>query len=385
MILLSRIPYPLEKGDKLRAFNQIKLLAKENEITLCCLTDSKPHKEAHKILSEFCKNTYFIKLNKFKIYQNTLSSYFDKKPLQTHYFYQEEAQKKIDQIIQDHAPQHIYCQLIRVTEYVKKYSFIPKTLDYMDCLSVGMKRRSNKTSLLSTFFKDEAKRLANYENLIFDLFEHKTIISEQDKQEIKHPLKNNIHVIPNGIDTSFFSPTAISRDKEFDLVFTGNMGYPPNIDCAQYLASEIMPLLVKKKPEIKLLISGANPSAKVRKLANKNIIVTGWVDDIRESYAKGKIFIAPLKLGSGLQNKLLEAMAMQIPCITSQLANGALNANQNEQILIAEKAQEYVQHIFKLLEDKPLYNRISKNGYEHVLENFSWQSSVNKLNNILHT
>lgn len=384
MVLLSRIPYPLEKGDKLRAFYQLKHLSQEHEIILCCLTDSKPHAQAKEKLLKYCKNVYFIRLNKFKIFMNVLRSLGGRNPLQTYYFYQKDAQNVVDKIIEKHAPNHIYCQLLRVTEYVNKYSFINKTLDYMDCLSAGMKRRAAKSNmLLRPIFKEESKRLKYYEAKVFDFYKHKTIISEQDRLEIDHPLKNKIEVVANGIDTEFFSSEHIQSNVQYELVFTGNMAYPPNIDCALFIAQEILPIVRKKYPKIKLLISGANPVSKIKKLKSEFIHVSGWVDDIRNSYAQGKIFLAPLQLGSGLQNKLLEAMSMKIPCITSTLANGALKAKPNEEILIAQNAQEYAQCIYALLEDMQLYQKVSENGHRYVQQNFSWKASVDTLNKII--
>ena len=114
------------------------------------------------------------------------------------------------------------------------------------------------------------------------------------------------------------------------------MSYPPNVNAVMYIAKEIFPLLLKHKPDIKLLIAGATPTNAVKSLANANIHVSGWMDDIRDAYNESSIFLAPLQIGTGLQNKLLEAMSMELPCITSALANNALKACDGEEILIGE-------------------------------------------------
>src|SRR5690606_15198329 len=157
---------------------------------------------------------------------------------------------------------------------------------------------------------------------IFDYFENKTIISEQDKQLIQHPDANQIQCVPNGIDESFFQFEPITKD--VDLVFVGNMNYPPNIEAITYLNNELLPEL----KGIKLLNSGASRAKKIQPIDNNNPNgeLTGWVDDIRTSDARGKIFIAPMFIGTGMQNKLLEAMAMGLPFITTPLANNAIQA-----------------------------------------------------------
>src|SRR5690606_15491817 len=180
-ILLSRVPYPLEKGDKLRAFHQIKELSKNHDIYLCALNTNRLHPEAIEKLSPYCKEIKIIKLSKWSILLNLLYSLlFSGLPLQIAYFYNRRAKSEILNFFNNHKIEHLYCQLIRVTEYVKAYP-CPKTLDYMDALSRGMERRIEKAPFyLKPFVKIESKRLKKYEHFIFSEFDHKTIISEQD-------------------------------------------------------------------------------------------------------------------------------------------------------------------------------------------------------------
>jgi polysaccharide biosynthesis protein PslH len=377
MILLSRFPYPLEKGDKLRAYYQIKYLAQYHEIVLCCLTDKKIDPNDLDQLKPFCSDILIIKLNKFELIYRLVLGIFQKKPWQVNYFYQKHAQKKIDLFIEKHLPKHIYCQLIRVTEYVKKYTIIPKSLDYMDALSAGAEKRQEKSSFLLKFlFKEEAKRLKKYEQTIYPYFQYHTIISSQDKEKLQLP----IQIIPNGVDTEKFKP--IDLTKKYDIVFTGNMSYPPNVDSAIYLAKEILPLLLKDFPAINILISGANPVQKVKNLTNKYITVSGWVEDISLSYAESKIFVAPMRIGSGLQNKLLEAMAMKIPCVTTPLAHKALG-DVSDAVICAKNNEEFVIQIYKLLTDEKYYEYTAQKGYNFVKNQFNWDSHCEKLNKMI--
>ena len=381
-VLLSRFPYPLEKGDKLRAFHQIKELSKNHEIILCALSDEKVSKESIQILSVYCSEIKVIRLYKLGIYFKLLwKQLFSNQSIQVAYFYNNKAQKVIDNLLQKHQPNHIYCQLIRVTEYVRKRD-IPKTLDYMDALARGMERRVEEAPFyLRWFLKSETTRLKRYEHFILDDFDNATIISEQDKELIVNIKNDNIVVVPNGVDYQTYQQIEI--EKSYDLIFTGNMAYPPNVDSAVYLVNEIMPLVWQQKPKTKLVIVGAKPDAKVKKLSSKNIVVTGWVDDISEYYAKSKIFVAPMQIGTGLQNKLLEAMAMNLPCITSNLANNALNAEPNKSVLIGENPNDYANHVVQLLDNKDLCQNIADNGFQFVKENYTWQGSTAILEKII--
>ncbi|HEY9115614.1 MAG TPA: glycosyltransferase, partial [Bacteroidales bacterium] len=224
-------------------------------------------------------------------------------------------------------------------------------------------------------------RLARYEEKVFDIFDNKTIISIPDRNLIPHPEKEKIWVIPNGVDWEYFSP--VIKEKSYELIFIGNMAYPPNIDAAEFLAKEIMPIVWKKNPEAKLLLAGASPHFRVSSLASDKIKVSGWLDDIRDAYGSGKIFIAPMRIGTGLQNKLLEAMAMQIPCITTPLANDALQAEEGTQILMGSSAEELAECVLKLLEDKELYSKLAVNGQQLVKKQFSWEEYTEQLHQII--
>tara|TARA_B110000037_G_scaffold160384_1_gene181100 strand:+ start:10872 stop:12059 length:1188 start_codon:yes stop_codon:yes gene_type:complete len=384
VVLLSRFPYPLEKGDKLRAYHQIKELAKRHEVILCSLTDTKIEQAWVKELQNCCTELHIFKLKKPLIYWNTLKQVLTNKPYQTGYFFQRSIQQKIGRIIKNAQPDHIYCQLVRTTEYVKNIHDIPKTLDYMDALSKGMHRRSEiTTGTKKKLFLIEGKRLAEYENRIFDYFNHHTIISEQDKGLINHPQKNQIKVIENGISAEF-SNYDKAVERSFDIVFTGNMNYPPNVECAEYIVNEIYPILKKSRPETRILLSGASPHQRVSALAlDDKIVVTGWVEDIRDSYAQGKLFLAPLFIGTGLQNKLLEAMAMGLPAITTPLANNALKAVHGDSVIIANKADDFASAVIDLLDNTEKWNLISKNGQELVNSTFDWAKSVEKLETLM--
>ena len=382
-VLLSKVPYPLEKGDKLRAFNQIKELAKSNEIILCALNPNKDldKQKAFSKLQPYCHSINFLDLPWYLRYWNMVIAFFGEIPIQAGYFYNNKASKEIKRLIATYKPDHIYCQFIRTTEYVKNLN-IKKTIDYQDVLSYGIKRRMNNTSLFTKpFFKMEYNRLLNYERDIFDYFDNKTIISEPDKNLIPHKDKAEIHVIPNGVDHSYFTP--IDKVKTFDVLFNGNMAYPPNIDAAEYLIKEIMPVVWREMPDTKVLLAGASPVKKVLSLKSGLVEVSGWMDDIRDAYSAARIFIAPMRIGTGLQNKLLEAMSMKIPSITTPLANDALQAKDGKEILIGSTPSELATQIINLLHDKKLYNVVAQKGYDFVHENYSWKNATEKLNELI--
>lgn len=384
LVLLSRVPFPLEKGDKLRAYHLVSRLARKHEVHLVCLSDTPTAPEHLEHLKRFCSSIEVVRIPRWRIILKLLAAAFSRLPVQVVYFHHQHAQRRIDAAIERIRPDHVVCQLVRTTEYVRHRYALPKTLDYMDTLSKGMERRTETAPwYLRPIFRLETRRLIRYENLMFDQFDHSMIISAQDRDYIYHPSRNRMAVVPNGVDMEHFRPETV--EKRFDLLFTGNMNYPPNIDSVLFLVNKVLPIVRKERPETSLLVSGVDPAPSVRELARRDklITVTGWVKDIRSSYASSRIFIAPMQIGTGLQNKLLEAMAMGIPCITSALANNAIGAAPGDEVLIGETPEDYARLAIRLLNDAQERERIAANGYAFVRERFDWERSAAEMERLI--
>ena len=354
--LCSRIPYPLEKGDKLRAYHQMRHLSKNHDVYLCVVSNQILTYSAKKELDKICVKLFVYESKLSSILLNLMISLFSGLPFQVGYFFNSGADLFIKKAVASVKPDHIFVQLLRMSEYVKNIHGIPKTLDYMDSFSMGMKRRKDKEkSLKKWLYHFENKSLKKYEENIFPHFNHHMIISEQDKQSLDFENSKKIHVVPNGVDAEFFAP---------------------NEAAVELIASKILPIIWKTKPDCTFLIAGAEPSAAVKILANDKITVTGWMDDIRLAYYEGRICLTPLNIGTGLQNKILEAMSMEIPCITSKLANNALKAEDNKEILIGETPDDYARHVLRLMNDSQERKRIGLAGKQHVVNNYHWKSVV---------
>lgn len=383
-VLLSRVPYPLEKGDKLRAYHQIKLLSREHEVYLFCLNDKPLADEALAHLRTIAKHVEIVQLSKVKMVFRLVRALFSREPFQVHYFYQNSIQRRINQRLREFQPEHIYCQLIRCTEYVKNFHGCAKTLDYMDAFNAGHRRRIDSADRwFKPFVKEESRRLVTYENLIFDYFEHHTIISAQDQQLIYHENRNKIKVIGNGVDVNFFHRKE-NEHQRFDLLFTGNMSYPPNVDAACRLAQEILPLVRKAIPSMRLLIAGASPAKVVEQLNNvEGVQVSGWLPDIRDAYNDAAIFVAPMRIGSGMQNKILEAMSMEMPCVTTALVANAFPKDHRAWFDIAETNEEIAASIIRLHRDKALCVEKASGGRALVEAHYSWESTVDQLNALI--
>ncbi len=388
LFLTSRFPFPLEKGDKLRAFHQLAALAQRYEVVLCSLTHTHVDAHTRQKIEELGIKIKLIEQSKWQILTNILGGgLFRRLPLSVAYFFNKNVQQKIEKIIHEEQPDVLFAQLIRTSEYFKnidiKNKKCVKILDLMDAFSVGANRRaSSETWYLRWFWRIEAQRLSRYETQIVPYFDQNLIISEQDRQSFAQA--ERLHTLPNGVDTAFFNRQDFAHQKpDFDLVFVGNMGYYPNVEAAKFLAKTLLPLLQTRIPTARLLLAGARPTAEVRALASDSVEVSGWLNDIREAYARGRVFVAPLFNGSGQQNKILEAMSMSLPCVTTNLVNNAIGATPEIEILTADTGGGLCEAVFKILSDPKFADSVAANGRNFVERQFSWHQSNQELDKLL--
>ncbi len=376
LFLTSRFPYPLEKGDKLRAYYFIKHLSQKHDIYLFAVNDKVPDSMDMNQLFPFCKAIHVEEISTFQSVKQMLNGVIGHLPFQVAYFTNNSVKKKLVEFVNTHQPDKVFCHLIRMAEYA---DVLPTNgiLDYMDAFSKGIERLADHSVWWKRLpLKLEEQRLRKYEALVFDRFAQQLIISTQDREFINHPKRESINVIPNGVEFDYyFSQTA---EKKYHLLFVGHMAYPPNIEAAIYAAKRIMPIVHQQNSAITFLIAGARPTKQVKRLETNKIIVSGWVDDIRNVFAASQIMIAPMLISIGLQNKILQAMAMKIPCVISKLANNAIGAP-FDCVCVAEHPDQYAEHILFLINNPAQASQMADKAYDFVKQNFEWQSNVEKI------
>jgi len=379
LFLTSRFPYPLEKGDKLRAYHQIKQFSTKHEVILAAVSDTRVEPAQLEALKPYCRKIIVCQIGRGRILWNLVRTLFSGLPFQVGYFYSPSFHRRLCRLMEEERPTHLYCQLVRMAAYAggDNHRMI-RVLDYMDAFSKGYERLSGRHLFLRRLLaRMEARRLKRYEKAVFDRFDHHVIISEQDRKLIPHPENDRIIVSPNGVDSAYFDYRG--AEKQFDIVFAGNMSYPPNIESARFLASSVLPRLEHAGRKTSLVIAGASPAPEVLRLRNERITVTGWVDDIRAVVAAAKICAAPMFLSIGLQNKIIQAMAMQLPCVVSTLANNAIGAEPGRQILLADTPEEYEHQIAFLLDHPDSARSIGLAGREYVRQRFDWNAILDEL------
>ena len=400
LVLLPRFPYPLDKGDKLRAYHQIVELAKRHEVYLFALSHKRVPHDDYDHLHTLCTAVDYVRLRWWECAWGVLKAFLTGKPLQLGYWDSARARRAYTRWELQVRPDVVYCQMVRTLPTVKN-SPCRKVLDFQDALSLNTRRRmEHSRGLLRLVLRYETKALERTERQALTLFDATTVIAPADRDAISPA----VCIVPNGVDTDYYKiengklkmensadATTTNPDNsqfsilnsQFSICFTGNMSYAPNVDAACWLVKEVMPLVWKQCPYgIKVLLAGADPKPAVRALAGPRVTVSGRLPDIRSAYASARMFVAPMRIGSGMQNKLLEAMAMGLPCVTTSLAATPLGATPWEHLLVGDTAEEIADLIVKLTIEETRQS-IADGGHRFVLEHFSWPAAVAPLERIL--
>jgi glycosyltransferase involved in cell wall biosynthesis len=383
LFLTSRFPYPLNKGDQLRVYFQLKSLGEKDEVHLIAISERPISEEARKAVEPFCKSVHVFLLPRHKRIASLVLSPFRKLPLQVALFYSSKIDREIKSLIAQIAPDFIHCHLIRTAEYVRTCKHIPKSLDFMDAFGIGMRKRKliETNPFKRLLYQYEEKQLFRYEKDVFNFFDNFGIISTQDREGIDHFRAKEIKIVPNGVDFNSFYPR--NDIKEYDLLFMGNLDYPPNTAAVYFLIREIIPLVRQQIPGIRLLIAGSGATKEMKKHHSDQVVFRTNFEHISDSIAISRIMLAPMFISIGLQNKILQAMAMKVPCIVTRSANNAIGAPNNMAIVEANTALEFCAQILDLLKNESRAVELAQKGYDFVKGNYSWASQNELLRQLI--
>jgi len=384
LFLTSRLPFPPIGGDKLRVFKFLEFLSKENYITLFLFIDNKFQIPDIEVYKKYFSRIEIIYLPSYISYLNCIIGLFGKLPLQVYYYRSKRMRRLIEKEIKNF--DLIFVHLIRMAEYVKIFKNVPKILDLTDAISLNYQRSIKyQKGLKYLISRIEKVRVLKYEIEIIKNFDRNFLVSETDKNYLNNYAETEgVEIIPNGVDLEYFSYNENNFDAK-NIVFIGNMRTYPNNDTVKYFCDSIFPIVLRRYPDVKFYIVGANPTKEVFALGKrKNVIVTGEVDDIRPYIRKAAVSVCPLRVGSGILNKILESMAMGTPVVTSTIGIEGIDAIPNEEILVSDDKYEFAEKIISLMENPGLRNRIALNGRKLIEEKYSDKIVMNKFKKVFH-
>lgn len=387
LFIANRFPYPPFRGDKLKIYNLCKRISARHELHLICFTEQQSDLQYLKELEPVFKSISTVHLPKWQSLFNSLLGLFRKEPLQVSYFRSARFSRVLHQLIRNNHYDAVHVQHLRMARYAIPYTHLYRILDFPDAFSLYWERRKQirRSFFAGLLDRIESSRVTTYEKYLLGRFNLNLVCSEEDRLHLlKLHGNTNIRLLPNGVDTDQFRAGGHSYAHNKTLLFTGNMDYDPNVDAVLYFVREIFPVISKQFPETVFVIAGQRPVDKVKALDNgSSIRVTGFIPDLSEMYNKASVVVAPLRFGAGTQNKVLEAMAMGIPVVCSNIGFAGLGIVSGEGAFMQTDAASFAGQVCQLLGNETLRETTGKKGVEVIRRSFSWDTVAAQLESYL--
>lgn len=392
LYLCHRIPYPPNKGDKIRSFNLLKALSEKYQVYLGCFIDDDYDFQYIDKLADWCVEYKCRKLRKSVAKLRGLTAFLTGKPITLPYYADYELQNWVHQTITKHQIDTVMVFSSSMAQYVDfpQYVHLHRVIDFVDVDSDKWRQYAdNQSGIMSHVYRREYRKLQSYEQHYCDVFNYSLFVSPDEaalfRTLMPATLGTKIEPLLNGVDVHFFDPSIEINAPEYPLhspfiVFTGAMDYWANVDAVVWFCQSVWPSILAAKPDLHFYIVGGNPSAQVQALHGKEQVwVTGRVEDVRPYIRSAKMVVAPLRIARGIQNKVLEAMAMAKPIVASAMAMEGINAPQLPALKVTDNADVFVNACLDMLSD-------TTSGTENrqwVLNNFTWHAKLADLHVLL--
>jgi sugar transferase (PEP-CTERM/EpsH1 system associated) len=385
LFVAPRFPDPLLSGYQVRAFHQLRLLSRRHRISLVCFRSQRPDPQAYATVAGFCDEIHSVPLRPLDRLVGLVRGAVRGLPLQAAVFDTSSLRRKIRELLSQQRHDLVHLQLLRIAPALGGSSPLPRVIDLVDALSLNMARRSRLDGGLGGWAAAlETGRLRRYEAQVCQTWDHATVVSETDRRAIGDFPRLSIN--PNGVDLEHFRPSTAERAPH-EIVFTGNLGYFPNIDGISWFAREVLPRLRQSEPRLRLTVVGARPSSQVRRLEvpGAGVSVAGFVPEIVPFLHRARVAVAPLRAGSGQLFKVLEAMACGTPLVATPIAASGIGAVHERHLLLAETAEDFARAVLRLLRDPPLAAGLVAEARQLVEQRFRWETTVEQLEAVYHS
>ena len=397
LIIAHRIPYPPDKGDKIRTYNMVRYLAESYRLTVACMIDDaddlKHVAELEKIVDKVHYHFRSAKLMKLHAVLSLLTG----RSFTQQCFYSKSLQQQIDDYMEQHQDAAVLCFCSSSAEYLYRSKHdmadLTKRILLNDLIDVDSEKwgqyAEQKTGFMKWIYQREARLLLPYELKIAADFDRSFLVTEEEKKVLAaHGEVEKVEALSNGVDLEYFSPEKVDKEKhptaQHKLVFSGAMDYWPNVEGAVWFAEKIFPLVKESCPHAVFCIAGRNPTDDILALKKiSGVEVTGTVPDMRDHLATATICVVPLLIARGIQNKVLEAMAMEKPVIATTGAATGTKAVDGKELIIADKEKEMANEIVALLADPERLRDIGSMARVYVEREHSWESHLKRLVEII--
>ena len=390
LYLTHRIPYPPNKGDKIRSYHLLQHLRKHFKVYLGTFIDDEQDWQYVNHLNSLCEETCFIRLDPLLARMRSLIYLFSSMPLSLPYYRSSKLSTWVSNQLSSGTIKHTVVFSSAMAQYISETGIACSVIDFVDVDSDKWSQyASTKVWPQKWVYQREANLLLEYEKYVTKKCSYATFVSEKEAglfKQLSPEVENKITYFNNGVDTEYFSPSQNFanpyKPNTRVLVFTGAMDYWPNVDAVRWFAAELFPAICTKIPDLEFYIVGARPTKTVLELsAIPGVVVTGSVDDVRPYLAFSEIAIAPLRIARGIQNKVLEAMAMEKLVVASPQALEGITAIPGIELFVADGAEAYIDHVISLLENPRM--EAGKAARRRVIEDYNWDKNLSRIDRLL--
>ncbi|HPP74155.1 MAG TPA: glycosyltransferase family 4 protein [Armatimonadota bacterium] len=386
LFLTQIFPYPPICGGTIRSYNILRHLGKHHHVTLVSFVRENPTQEQLDTLSELCRDivTIPIKRSMAANLKFAALSLFSGKPFIVARDYVPDMQETVDELLQTGRFDLVYVDHLQMAQYTAGWGRCPKILDEHNVEYKIIERiaKSEGLSPKGLFAQIEWRKLRRWELGTCGKFDMVFTVTDNDKQTFstENPELQNLVCIPIGVDFSSFSQVELDPDAR-DIVSIGTMSWPPNIDSILYFANEIYPLVNTKVDGVRLIVAGSNPPDEIKLLSERDnsIEVTGFVEDIRTVASRAAVFIVPLRSGSGLRVKILNALSMGLPVVSTSVGCEGIGTEAGRHLLVADTPDDFAEAVIRILSNHKLRVELGQEGREFVLANYSWDSIYKRI------
>ncbi len=382
LFITPRFPGRHLRGDQMRAFTQIRHLATRHAVTLLCAAAPEPGLEGAEELRVCCERILVLPQSRWRAVRDAICALPGGRPLQTAIYDAWPPRDALDALLADGAFDLAHVQMARLAGVAGRLRGLPCVLDLVDALSLNMRRRAElDRGPLRPLARIEADRLARLERSLCREVAAVAISSRQDGASIDGG--RELQWVPNGVELERF-PFRPLADRGQVIVFGANLGYFPNVDAAQWFATEVLPLVRRACPAAELHLVGRRPAAALERLARRvpGVRLIGPVPDMHAELAGAAVAISPLRAGSGQQLKLMEAMASGAPLVASARSAAGLDARPGEHLLVANDADGLARAVIRLLQDRAFAAELARRARSWVEVNACWSLAAERLDRI---
>ncbi len=378
LFIAHRIPYPPNKGDKIRSYNELLFLSRHFDVDLVCFYGSPDDERYLPKLQAICRSVHAFHRGPVFQAASLAGGLLRRRPLSVSLYDHPDMRRAVRGLLDGHAYERIFIFSGQMAQYVPE-SLLPRTvIDFCDVDSHKWDNYADRMPFyLSWFYRLEARRLLAFESAASKAALAAVFITPAELQLFRDlGGAGRTVTLGNGVDTEFFAPRA-EKPVAGRILFTGAMDYFPNEEGVAWFAREVFPPLRKKFPAARFVIAGSNPTLKVKALARiEGVEVTGFVEDMRLEQAKAHVVVVPLRIARGMQNKVLEAMACGKAVVVARKALGGINAEAGVELMTADEPGDFRACLERLLGEPALVEAMGSAARKYIISNLSWESNL---------